>query len=557
MLIRTRFAWVGGVVSLVLGGLSACSGDEGGKDSSTGGANIADGGRAGGTSAGGVMSTGGARVSGGSANGGNTEGGNADGGSDASAGAGTDAGGAGGEAGTNATGGVGGDGGAGGESSGGGTTTGGAATGGAISGGATSGGATSGGATSGGATSGGATSGGATSAGVTSGGAATGGHGGAGGAAGDGGDGGAESCGVTREFQPDAATVYVMVDRSGSMFDCLSTSGTVESSCADGSDTAWTRLKTAALSVIQERQAEVRFGFAAFTGTNPGANGTCPILNRLEPKLSNYADIKAFYDALAPQPNTTVVGQKFETPTRQSLDLVGAALLADPAPGKKYILLVTDGQPDYCDDGNTLCAPDSVIGGLQSLYAQGITTLVMGIQSAAFDLPATTLKSFATAGAGENTLAPLRANDADTFAFYDQCSSVSGWRADLVKSGKTAARGVTVGTYSATSGAATPYTPNVTDSAALTAQLGAALSSTKSCSIELASVYGRPTEVDSNKVNLAALLVNGSAVPYDASNGWSLPTSAVVQLNGGACTAFRTPSGRVTLDFPCAALIFP
>jgi hypothetical protein len=341
------------------------------------------------------------------------------------------------------------------------------------------------------------------------------------------------------------------------MFDCLSTAGTVESSCADAGDTAWTRLKTAALSVIQERQAQVRFGLATFTGTNPAAGGTCPILSRLEPKLSNYADIKTLYDSLAPQPNTTVSGQKFETPTRQALDLVGAALLADAAPGKKYILLVTDGQPDYCDDGNTLCAPDSVVAGLQSLYAQGITTLVMGIQSAAFDLPAATLKAFATAGAGESTVAPLHATDTDTFAFYDQCSGSAGWHADLLKSGKTAARGVTLGSYSATSGPTAPYTPNVADSAALTAQLGAALSSTKSCSIELASVYGRPTEVDSNKVNLANLLVNGSPVSYDASNGWSLPTAGVVQLNGSACAAFRTPSGRVTLDFPCAALVFP
>jgi hypothetical protein len=341
------------------------------------------------------------------------------------------------------------------------------------------------------------------------------------------------------------------------MFDCLSTTVGVEPSCPDVNDTAWARLKSATLSVIQERQAQVRFGFAAFTGTNTLVGGTCPIISQLPPKMNNYADIKTFYDALPFPPDSLASGQKFETPTRKSLDLVGAALLADPAPGKKYILLVTDGQPDYCDDGNTLCAPDSVIAGLQALRAQGITTLVMGIQSAAFDLPPTTLKAFATAGAGEATVAPLRANDVNTLAIYDQCSGSPGWTADRVSAGKPDTRGVTLGDYSATSGPSAPYTPSVSDSTALVTQLGAALSSTKSCSIELTSVYGKATEVDTGKVNLATIQVNGAAVPYNASNGWSLPLAGVVQLNGTACTAFRAPTGRVSLDFPCDALIFP
>ena len=48
-----------------------------------------------------------------------------------------------------------------------------------------------------------------------------------------------------------------------------------------------------------------------------------------------------------------------------------AELAADTVPGDKFVLFVTDGQPDYCDDANALCAPDSVIAGLQKLKAEG------------------------------------------------------------------------------------------------------------------------------------------------------------------------------------------
>jgi hypothetical protein len=340
------------------------------------------------------------------------------------------------------------------------------------------------------------------------------------------------------------------------MFDCLSTTaGTAEPACADASDTAWTKLKAAALSVIQERQAQVRFGFAAFTGTNAIQGGTCPMIDKLAPQLNNFAAIKTLYDGLPFQPNTTLSGQKFETPARQSLDLIGAALLADPAPGKKYILFVTDGQPDYCDDGSSLCPPDSVVAGLQDLYAKGITTLVMGIQSAQFDLPPSTLQSFANAGSGESTKAPLRPSDTDTYAFYDQCSSSAGWKADLVKSGKAAVRGVTLGSYSATAGPTAPYTPSVSDSVALVGALGAALSNVKSCTIDLSVVYGRPTQVDSTKLGSVQILVNNAAVAYNASSGWSLPSAGVVSLNGAACTAFRTATGKVALNFPCDSLL--
>jgi hypothetical protein len=144
-------------------------------------------------------------------------------------------------------------------------------------------------------------------------------------------------------FEPTIPTVYVMVDRSGSMFDCLSTTNQTENSCPTQSDTSWIKLRDAVLSVITSLQGQVRFGFASFTGTDPAHGGTCPVIDQVPPALNNLMSISDVYTKLPFQPDTNESGKKFETPARQALDMVGAKLAADTTPGGKYILFVTDG----------------------------------------------------------------------------------------------------------------------------------------------------------------------------------------------------------------------
>jgi hypothetical protein len=357
-------------------------------------------------------------------------------------------------------------------------------------------------------------------------------------------------------FEPKIPTVYVMVDRSGSMFDCLSTPTTQEPSCKTADDTAWVKLKTASLTVIESLQADVRFGFAAFTGTNPTGGGMCPMISQVDPALNNQAKIKTLYDSLPFQPETTESGKKFETPARQALDLIGAKLLADTEPGDKYILFVTDGQPDYCDDANSLCAPDSVVAGLQILKTKGITTIVMGLQSTVNDLPAGILQSFANAGRGEPTVAPLRANS-DAFSFYDQCFGVAGWKADLMSSGKTAERGVTLGTYETTAGPTKPYTPNSSDQAMIVSQLSTALAGVKSCTFDLSNVNGQSIKVDLNTLSAASVSIEGKSVEQNATTGWSMASASQLVLNGASCDTWRSPSSnKIDFNFPCNTIIF-
>jgi hypothetical protein len=371
-------------------------------------------------------------------------------------------------------------------------------------------------------------------------------------------------------FEPKIPTVIVLVDRSGSMFDCISTSSNVEPSCATASDTAWAKLKDGILPVVQQLEKDVRFGFATITGSNPSAGGTCPVLNPVPPSLMNYSAIASVYNGLPPGPNSTQSGIKFETPTRQVLQMVGSQLMADTTPGDKYILFVTDGEPDYCGDGNALCPPDGVVWQLQTLKAAGITTLVFGIKATiAQDLPAGVLEAFANAGAGEPTIAPLRTGATRVEDIFDQCfnpgtqpnDAQGGWTLDFLsvaanstcQADRNACRGRTLGMYSAAAGPTKPYRPDVTNQQALITQLSNALSGVKSCVFDLT-----PVKVDRNQLNKASVLIEGVPVPLDmtSANGWNMTTDIQLQLFGSACDAWRDPNAKnIAFNFPCEIIV--
>jgi hypothetical protein len=208
-----------------------------------------------------------------------------------------------------------------------------------------------------------------------------------------------------------------------------------------------------------------------------------------------------------------------------------------------------------------LCAPDSVIGGLQALYTKGITTIIVGLQSKVNNLPAGTLQAYANAGAGEAAVMPLP-QGGDMNTIWDQCQNIAPWLADLTTTGKTQVRGATVGTYATTAGPTKPYTPDAADQAMLTSQLMAALSGVKSCSFDLGNINGQTIKVDLNQLAAAHVCLDktcpsGNEVPQDATNGWSMSSATELTLNGTACTNWRKPGASdISFDFPCKSIIF-
>lgn len=370
-----------------------------------------------------------------------------------------------------------------------------------------------------------------------------------------------------RSFVPKTPTVFVLVDRSSSMFDAN----------AQGTN-AWNPLRSGVLQVISELQTDVYFGFSAFSGDGSGLGGTnasmggpssaelhCPDMTIQKPALNNQPAIASLYGSLDRSPYKN-------TPTAAALQRAAETLWADGIEGDKYILFVTDGEPDYCDDGNALCPPDSVVGKLQKLalgldkdgtQRAPIHTLVFGVNSPLTTISPEVLQAFANAGAGQR-VAPVRPNATQAFdvnAIYDQCNGVPGWKADFTATGKLAARGQTVGDYIdptdplAVAGTSTVYRPDPNDQAALIGQIREALAGIKSCSFDLAG----DVKVDLARTDLgdkAKILINGKAVPFDVSNGWHMLSETTVQLEGQACADWRVPGETaIQFDFPCDVII--
>ena len=514
-------------------GACTCSGGPGAAGSS-GGAGAAGAGGSAGTA--GTIGTGGTSGAAGSVGTGGTSGGAGAGGTSGGAGSSGSGGtGAAGSGGSNAGGTGGGNAGAGGNGDAG--TTGSAGTGGA----GTSGSAGNGGAGSGG-------SGGSSSAG-------TGGMAGAGGAGG--------ICQMAQiQFQPAIPTVYLVVDRSSSMFHCLTT--TTSCVCSDNADTPWFTLKNAIEMVVTQLDAQVRFGFTTIYGTNPATGGMCPVMggtlaDNVAPAVNNAATIKAKYDGIAsPSPaECTTIGKKLESPAMYAIRAVANTLTADTSPGDKYIIFITDGQEDFCDDSPEICASDSTVGAIQSAFTAGVRTIVFGLQSSQFNLPAGTLDAFANAGAGESTVASL-APGLGTVSIFDQCSGMSPWHADLVASGHPTTRGptATVGTYAMTAGPTKPYKPNAADQNMLVNQLSTAITGVKSCTFDLNDINGQVITVDTTKLDQAHVKIDGVEVPLSATNGWNVDAAAPTELvlSGTACTTWRDPASRkIEFAFPCSA----
>jgi hypothetical protein len=343
--------------------------------------------------------------------------------------------------------------------------------------------------------------------------------------AGQPGSGGADGCGGNAlGWKPRASNVMFLIDRSGTMF--------------EGSK-AWFPVRDAALPVIGSYDAALNIGFMAMTGEA----ASCPLLDEVAPGPGNYAAIASKYTSLA-KPT------KGESPFMLALSRARTLLDAAPA-GEKFAILVVDGEPDFCSDGNDLCPIDAVVARIQALKAAGVTTLVAGLPiyaGANATLYAAALQSYANAGAGLPA-----ASVGDTVAnIYFQCNQGSptapSWKAEFDASGKPAQQAL--GTYSASPDSAPVTLLDPSDAASLTGSFTRLFGRTKSCRYQTTSGSVVMAQAASGVVK-----VNDTAIPYDATNGWQLTSETELELLGDACDAVRAAAAaQVSIDFPCSAV---
>jgi len=264
------------------------------------------------------------------------------------------------------------------------------------------------------------------------------------------------------------------------------------------------------------------------------------VFDMVAPALDNFTAINAAYQPLG-RPSF-----KAETPVGEALPLAQKALLQSAVDGDKYILFVTDGEPDFCDDGDANCPLDDVVYHLQSLSARGIGTIVFGLQNS--NVPPATLQAFANAGAGKPVANPF--TDTEQNVYY-ACSGVPGWKADATVAGQSGMN--LLGAYvPAGGGTAKYYQPDPTDQSALTAQLQSVLAGVKSCTFDL----GGKISVDLTQLSLANVSIQDRVIPLDATNGWTMTTDTQLALVGTACDTWRQPqSTKIDFDFPCQIIV--
>jgi hypothetical protein len=348
------------------------------------------------------------------------------------------------------------------------------------------------------------------------------------------------------DFVPKVPTVMLLVDRSGTMFD------------QEGNP--WNTLRDGVLPVVKDLNEQVRFGFISITGEQQA--GMCPLLDEVPPADKNYEAVAAKYTALM-RPT------KGESPGMLGLKQAYDMLAADMTPGDKYILFVTDGEQDYCGDGNHLCPTDSVVYWLQKLKALNVTTMVFGLplsQSGDQLSYGAILQAFANAGAGQPVTPVLDNTSQTATAIWDQCNpggdmNAAGWKAEFTAAAKVddlatadIDESKTLGNYSTTSGTAKVFKPDPTDQMALAEQFRQVLAGVKSCSFDI----GGDIQVVQELLGEAHVYIEGVEVPLDltATNGWHMPTETQIELVGDACTNWRMPEkNKITWDFPCEILI--
>ncbi|HKP63989.1 MAG TPA: vWA domain-containing protein [Polyangiales bacterium] len=304
---------------------------------------------------------------------------------------------------------------------------------------------------------------------------------------------------VEIEFAPQIPSVFVLVDRSSSMFE----------------RSFWNPLKDGVLAVIEQLQKDIHFGFSSYTG----AQGMmCPQLTTVVPLAElNYAAIKRAYDAIA-KPEF-----KGETPTSLAIQEVSKTLLKEPKNSPKFIVLVTDGEPDFCDDPNVTCSRDAVVAAAQAAYAQGIGTFIFSVGG---EVDRAHLGDVANAGTGQ----PVEDRQ---MAVHYQCPN-------------------SMATYSPTSGNAPYFEPNVNDRAALVKALSDTIAGVRSCVFDL---QGK-VKINLMLASQGIVEVDGQRVPYGGDDGYRMNSETQLELLGASCKRLKRPeTKKVFIDFPCEAVV--
>lgn len=168
------------------------------------------------------------------------------------------------------------------------------------------------------------------------------------------------------DYAAEPATVVLLVDRSGSMTEPF------------GSDTRWNVVRDA---LFRERDGLVprladtaRFGLAFYTSLDGFSGGTCPMMDYTSPVLGDPDVLRQAFDSTSPLPNG-------DTPTGEALLDALDWLDQDDTPGPRYLVLITDGEPDTCLVPDPQNGHEEALQAAREAHDRGIEMYVVGVGS--------------------------------------------------------------------------------------------------------------------------------------------------------------------------------
>jgi len=293
---------------------------------------------------------------------------------------------------------------------------------------------------------------------------------------------------VTLTIDELRPAVTLLVDQSGSMNMSYPERGSGTS--------RWAIVRQALLApnegVVPTLQHSIQFGLTFYTSYNGFSGGECPLLSRVSSATGNYDAIQKLYDDTSPAD---------DTPTGAAITAVLTQIRKAKRKGPEVLLLVTDGDPDTCEQ------PDPQNGQLEAVMAaaqaheQGVDFYVLGISS---DISGDKLQQLANAGRGK----PLDAKwgvDADAAEPYQASNSAAG----------------------------------------LTQQLQDILSRVPLCEVELERDVAE-AELSSGRVTL-----DGKRLIYGNADGYLLKDPRHLQIVGTACDTLRQAGKRLSVRISC------
>jgi hypothetical protein len=172
------------------------------------------------------------------------------------------------------------------------------------------------------------------------------------------------------QAQYDVATVWLLVDGSGSMLEPLS--------AADATP-RWEALRSALVDpeegLVKTRQSDVRWGFIAYDGplaedSDAGVAQNCSRIVAVDPALGNY---DAVAEAFADKPFGG------STPTDRALEAL-LARYGKTGGGPTVVVLATDGQPnDFCSAAPAAVVENKTINLVAKLARMGGAVKVLSL----------------------------------------------------------------------------------------------------------------------------------------------------------------------------------